>query len=778
MHRFERALSRIADGNYRGALRDYEKMNSEQPDDEGALCGIALVHLLEDRLVEAAECMDDILEVRPDAAYPYGIAGAIAGEICSADDAVRLYDAMISADPSDAAAYVRKAQILLGRGRKKESADIIRECAKAASPYAETPMAEERLKSILESANKKQKPAIRISDSASFVPGLNTLLDKVIGDELHGSDRSDPDAERLGGTDEKTVAIGEMCKALAAHPDTGTLRKMGEFLHDIGRASEALAFYERAIEADPGDMSCYGYMLAALQDAGDRAGITECLKKALKATPNDERGAALQERMRRWHRTMSRKQSNFIAEGISSAVKWHVARRKYDPSHIEYFTPRTAEKAGQDAMRALAKIKDVEVGSARASSAKLRKQAGAPPARPPGSRSMRREPAGGETGQDADAALARAVEMLADNKPRKAMNEYRKAEKYSPRDERVLCGMALMYLWSGHDNKALEYVEKLRAVRPDAACLHGIAGMSLEAYRRPEAALECYDQMLAADPGEVSAYVRKAMILHYDGMEKECSETIRECLNASWSGRESPKEKRRLREMGRSLEKKGRVAFKVHDGETFFPGLWEMLDMAFGPDQETGAPDAKLDFEGIRLAGKGDMRGCLERAERAIKDRPHSTTPWCMKATLLVEDGRIDEAMACYERAGEIDSDAMEVYFGKAALLVDEGNTKGALKYIGKALYYELEDDKGYEMQKDLAYVHGELENGFDWPQLRGLRAVSDVIRWAAGRRAKSAGKKLDPAGRRAGGAEPIFPPDLIDGEQLEAGKQRAGRRR
>ena len=390
----------------------------------------------------------------------------------------------------------------------------------------------------------------------------------------------------------------------------------------------------------------------------------------------------------------------------------------------------------------------------------------------------RPDPIRGDPVQDADAALARAAEMLAAGKPSKAAREYAKAEKQSPLDERALCGMALMCMWRSSQHKLKEYAEKLRAARPGAAYPHGLLGMNWEEWGVRDAALECYDRVLAADPGEVSAYVRKAIIFHYEGMEKECAETIQECLDASWSGRESPKERRRLREMGRSIKKNGRVAFKVHDGETFFPGLWEMLDMAFGPDQETGAPDAKLDFEGIRLAGKGDMRGCLERAERAIKDRPHSTTPWCMKATLLVEDGRIDEAMACYERAGEIDSDAMEVYFGKAALLVDEGNTKGALKYIGKALYYELEDDKGYEMQKDLAYVHGELENGFDWPQLRGLRAVSDMIRWAAGRRAKSAGKKRSPAGRRAGGAEPLFPPGLADGEQREAGKQRAGRRR
>ena len=756
MDRFERARSLIVDGRYKKALREYEKIKSKHPGDERTLCGIALVHLLKGRLAEAADCMDDILKVRPDAAYPYGIKGAIASEI-DPRNAMRLYDAHISADPSETAAYVRKAQILLGKGLEKECADVIGECAKAADPDAGTSMAVERLDAILGSVKAGQQPDIRTGDSAVFVPGLSTLLDKVVGNDLCGSDQADSDSVRLGGMDEKTVAIAELGRGLGAHPDPHTLRAMGDLLYDIGCTSESLTYYERAIEQDPGDMLCYGHKLAVLEDVGDLPEIAKCLKKILKATPRDERGTVLQERVGLWRRTRRRsRRGNFIVDGIASAAKWHIARRKYDPSCMDSFTPCTAKEAGLDARRALAKMDDcIEAASAR----KLPKL---------------QDSAKSHLEQDIDAALATAAKMLADGKPRKAMNEYRKAERHSPRDERVLCGIVLMYLWSGHSNKTREYAEKLYAVRPDAAYLHGALGMSWEEWRSYDRALKCYDQMLEADPGEVSAYVRKAMILRLNSMEKECAKTIQECLDASWSGRESPKEKRRLREMGQSIEKNGRVTFKVHDNATFFPGLWEMLDIVFGPDRATGAPDAELDFEGIRLAGKGDLQGCLEQAERAIKGQPHSTTPWRMKGMLLAEDGRVDEAIACYERAANIDSDDMTVCYDKAALLVDEGDIKGALKCIDGALDYELEDDRGFEMQKELAYVHEELKNFGEWPRPESLRAISGMIQWAAGRRVKSLGAKQRSSGRQAS-AEPRFPPGLVDDAQLKDGRPRAG---
>ena len=754
-----RAARLVADDRYEEALREYQAISKTSPNNERALCGMALVHLAEGRFDDAAECLKEIREARPEAAYPYGIIGALAAEINNHDDAMALYDLAISADPSEAATYVRKAQILFDEGLEKECADVIRGCAKVANLYADTPMAADRLNAMFESVNAGQRPAMRISDSAVFIPGLSALLDRAVGYLMRGPDRADFDAVRLGGMDEKAEALETLGEGITARHDPGAFCMMGEFFHDMGRTSDSLSCYQRAIEQSPGDMLYYGYKLVVLQDSGDRAGIAECLDEALKATPKDEQNAEAQQRMRRWRDMRDGGQKgNFIVDGIESSIKRHVARRKRAPPPARVAASRTA-KPGRGSIRSPTKIIDMLDGGTAGGRAdsRPRGRAGAPSAGR--SRSKRRESAVSGI-ENVEVLLARAAKMIADGKPRKAMDEYRKAEKQSPRDERVLCGMTLVYVWRGQYGRMFECAEKLLAVRPGAAYAHGIFGMYYDEWGAPDGALKRYDEMLEADPGEASAYARKALDLHYMGREKESSQTIRECLGVAWSGRESPREKRRLREMGRSLEKNGRVAFKAHDSVTFFPGLWEMLDIAFGPDPASSG-EREPDFEGVRLVGKGDLRECMEWVERTIEARPRSAMPWCIKGLLLVEDGRAAEAITCYERAAEIDPGEMAAYSGKAILLADEGDLKGALECIEAATSREPPNDRCADMQEDLKYVYGRLLEEGEWPQTKSSQAIGDIVQWAAGRRAKALGERASRGGRAG---EPLFPPGLVDG--------------
>lgn len=775
MDRLKRARDLIADGDYSRALREYETVNKNHPDYEKALCGIALVHLLEGRLVETTKCMTDVLKVQPKTAYPYGILGAIASEVSTPDYAVALYEAAISADPSEAATYVRKAHILCTSGLEKEGTEVIRKCAKVANLKVDTPMAADRLNAIFESVDAGQQPAIRLVDSAVFVPGLRTVLDRVVGDELHGSNPTDLDAIRLGGIDEKIEAIEKISKEIKSHPDHHALCMMGVFLYDVGRTSESMVCYERAIKEDPGNMQYYGHKLVVLQDIGDEAGITECVYKALKATPKDEYHAKVQRNMRLWRDiTNSGETNQFAVAGVTRATKWHIARRKYIMSDQAYSSPRTA-KSGRGSIHIPANT-DTNYDAARKDSPRGR--AGAQSTRRPKSKQPEPTPIGTE---NIDALLARAAKMAADGKPNNALREYKKAEKQVPLDERVLCGMTLVHMWRGHGNKAREYVKKLCEARPDAAYPHGIAGMQWDEWwmqsvslafggfsyggmieelrwRMHDVGVEYYDKMLAVDPGEVSAYVRKALILHFKGMEKECADTIKECLGAHWSGRESPKEKRRLREMGQSIEKNGRVVFKSHDSATFLPGLWEMLDIAFGPDQASLSRHDESNFEGFRLVGEGDLQECLEEVEQAIKSRPRSTTPWYAKGEILAEGGRIDEAVACYERVAEIEPDEMQAYLRKARLLADARYAKGALECLKAALYTKPRDEKQLLFKDDMVQALEWLETVGEWPPTRSSRIIGDIVRWAAGRRSKLAsfGKDSEPEG-------PLFPPGMID---------------
>lgn len=781
MDRLERARDLIAGGDYSGAMREYAAISKKHPDYEKSLCGVALAHILQGKLAEAARCWIEVNRLRPEAAYPCGMAGATSGEIGSPENTVALYDVMISRDPSDAAAYVRKAQVLLGRGLEKEGAKVMRECAKVANLKVDTPMAADRLNAIFESMDAGRRPAIRLGDLAVFVPGLRAVLDMVIGDELRGSDQADLDAVRLGGMDEKSEAVEEMSRRVKSRPDPDALCTMGTFLYDAGRTPEAMACYERAIEQSPGNMQYYGHKLVVLQDAGDEAGIAECVGKALRTAPKDEYHAKIKRNMRTWRDIWASGEINhFTVAGIARAAKWHVARRKRAPDQ-EYRSPRAAKSARGPIL--IPAIHDT-YGAGAARKDGPRGRAGAQSARRP---TKRPEPAPAVP-ENLDALLAKAAKMASDGKPNKAMSEYKKAEKQHPADERVLCGMTLVYLWRDHDNKAHDYAEKLEAVRPDATYLHGITGMRWDGWwmrnvtlarlgfsggidgfqwRMHDASLESYDKMLAADPGEVSAYVRKALILHSKGMEKECADTIKECLAARWSGRESPKERKRLREMGRSIEKSGRVKFKSHDTATFLPGLWEMLDIAFGPDQGgLSGRGGEPDLEGFRLAGEGDLQECLEEADRGIKERPSSAEPWYAKGMLLAEGGRIAEALACYERAGELEPDKMRAYSRKACLLADEGDANGAIECLNAALSIKPRDYKQSLFKDELFDALGWLEAAGRWPPAKPSRVLGDMVRWAAGRRSKLAsfGRDSEPAG-------PLFPPGMID--EAQRGEQR-----
>lgn len=327
MDRLELARELIAGGDYSGALREYEKAE-RPPGDERALCGKALVYIITGMSNKAAECMRAALKQHAGASYPHGILGVIAEDVSGQEDAMNCYDSMLRADPSEASPYVRKAQIFLYNGLEKECADIIRECAKNADLGAETPMAIERLRILFEDVLAGQTPAIKINDSAVFVPGLRGLLDRAVGDELPSSPDIDVDAASLGTRAERIHTI-EVLEQHLKTQSSGTARcAMGELLQSVGRTDEAMACYERAIREEPNNMLGYGLKLGVLQEAGDRAGIARCIDEALKAAPKDKSGVLVQKNLRSLRDLCVGGKTKFTLMDSASVAQRHVARRR------------------------------------------------------------------------------------------------------------------------------------------------------------------------------------------------------------------------------------------------------------------------------------------------------------------------------------------------------------------------------------------------------------------------------------------------------------------
>ena len=327
--------------------------------------------------------------------------------------------------------------------------------------------------------------------------------------------------------------------------------------------------------------------------------------------------------------------------------------------------------------------------------------------------------------------------MIADGNLDEAMRECRTLEKEIPRDEHALCGKALVHMCRGQLDEALKCAYGVLGARPGAAYPYGIAGMIMEDRERFYEALCCYERMLAMNPGEAPAYVRKAQLFRFIDRELECQQAIKECLAAPLSGRESPKEKRRLREMGDAVKAGVPARLEAGDSGTFLPGLWEMIDVALGPDPgwAVPGPHGEPDFDGATLVGRGDLKKYLAITDDYIKRHPYASDGWCTKGSLLIEDGRPGEAVACYDRSIELDPGETLAYSSKAELLVNAGEQNGALECLRVGIGVKPNDQSCAGLQENMRQVFKHVESGEPWPNVQSFSIMPNLIRWAAQRR-------------------------------------------
>ena len=776
MDRFERARSLIANDDYKGALREYKAMKSKQPNDERALCGKALMHIIMNEPAEAAKCLSDAQMARPSAAYPHGIMGVIA-EVDNPEYAINFYDSMIRADPSEAAAYVRKAQVLLDGGYEKECLDTINECAENADLTAEMPLAVERLRSFFKDARAGHTPTIKIHDSAVFIPGLRMLLDKAVGDELPLVTNSNWAAASLGTMDERSEVVEAIGRMRGSDPiSSEALCMMGELLYGMGREDEAMACHERAIKENPGDMLGYMYKLVMLQDAGDRAGVSRCLGKALEAAPKDGRHASMQEKMRLW-RDMLRdgKRSKFSVMGISSATRRHVARRY--KSYVRAARPtitsahRAADKDSETGPNyLLASIQEMidegrpkEAIRAYKSLLKLRKRLDENIARRrsrTARRAKRSAPAIPSLAQETGDRLARAARMLADDRFVEAMREYKAVVMQSPRDERALCGIALACVLSYELAEAAKCMNAALKMRPDAAYPHGILGAIAQETGDWKAALACYDSMILADPSEAAPYVRKAQMLLYGGREKECAEAISRCAEAARLDQDTPRAAERLRSIIEDVRAGRTPAIKISDFVAFVPGLRILLDKTVG----NGLPTVDgLNVGAASLGASAERSDVIDALGHILKEQG-SVEAWCAMGELLYLEGRIGESIECYDRAIELRPGNIDGYGQKLVVLQDAGDRADIMACLDEALEATPEHESAARMQDNLRSCRDALK---DNRSKFSVVTIDGAVRRHMERRRSPENQ----AGSR------LFPPGLVDEGEIALTETAARRR-
>ena len=356
----------------------------------------------------------------------------------------------------------------------------------------------------------------------------------------------------------------------------------------------------------------------------------------------------------------------------------------------------------------------------------------------------------------------RARGMIAEGDYDGAMREYEAAAKSSPYDERALCGQALAYMSRGQSQKVIECMADASVTNPGAAYPHGIAGMAMHQDGEFGEALTCYGMMLAADPGEAAAYVRKAQALLSMGRARECSDAIKACMSAPLSGRESHRERKRLRIMSARVAEGKLPRFWIDDSATFMPGLRELFGVLFGPEKP--GPDDEADFWSARLVGTDDFARYESMLDAVLEQNPDSARTLCMKGMLLLDENRLDEAAACYDRAIEADPTDMLAYSVKADLLAYLDDREGALDCLRAAGGAPAKDAGNAVFQNDMRDVYEHLKDGQPYPEVEVFAAATALGQWAASRRSH---------GARPGRDGGLFPPGLLDGtgEQPGSGK-------
>lgn len=278
-------------------MREYRAALKLRPGDVRALCGTALVHIsrgLPDKVVES---MTAVIAAEPRSAYAYGIAGAALHDSGLLDEALESYELAIAIDPGDVCARIRKAQALQGLGRPEESALAVRKCL-GARLNEMSPREERRLRSIAAGA-ASGAPVLRSADSEIFIPGLRALLEAAFGPDP-GPDpdpHSEISVEGALRTGEHYDACMELAdEVLAEFPDSArTWCMKAMLLSDDDRVGEALACYDRAVEAEPGEALAYSNKADLLADAGDAEGAARCLREALRAAPSGGGSARMQD---------------------------------------------------------------------------------------------------------------------------------------------------------------------------------------------------------------------------------------------------------------------------------------------------------------------------------------------------------------------------------------------------------------------------------------------------------------------------------------------------
>ena len=354
------------------AASTYRKAVDAAPGDERGYCGMALAFSFMKKHKDVVACMEKLIEIRPDAAYPHGFMGAAAEDGGDDEKALACYEKMLEIDPHDMAAKFKRACMMSSTGRVKDEKHYL----KVLNTKQDDEVAD-KIRRIISIVTLKLSIGNASSNDVIVVtPGMRQMMDVLFEwkaesgflghayPDMHDvSDEQDMDqllerANELADTGRFAEAVKAADEAIAWYPDfaeaysakASFLTKMdryeeavacvdeilrikpdevddlgvkGMLLERVGRPAKAAACYERIIEINPGDMTARYFKCGLLAAAGDAKGLAECYRAALEAEPEDEKSADMQRGMRAEYRELARraKAAGSLEAGFAKFMK-------------------------------------------------------------------------------------------------------------------------------------------------------------------------------------------------------------------------------------------------------------------------------------------------------------------------------------------------------------------------------------------------------------------------------------------------------------------------
>ena len=338
-----------------------------------------------------------------------------------------------------------------------------------------------------------------------------------------------------------------------------------------------------------------------------------------------------------------------------------------------------------------------------------------------------------------------AADLIRARRYRQALPLYEEAVRQNPGDERGYCGAVIALMETRRRKEAAEYLERLIELRPGEAYPLGVMGCVMEDSGRKDEALAFYGKMIELDPQETLARLRQAQMAMRDKPERYGKHLV-DAINIRTTRASATEDRARL------------VAFmdeKYWGGkEGMMPGMLKMRRiLRCGPPENRGDPDLLME-KAFSLA-RHDAAGAAEAAGEAAAADPDFAPAHSLRAEMLAELGRYQEAVACLDEAARIrqydNGDLMKgmvlermgsfeeaaEFYGRAAkldkadvaarylqcgALARAGDAKALAKCYREALKQDVRDRDGARMQESMRAEYLELERRMEKAGPAGLQ--------------------------------------------------------